>query len=110
MTHQPVFECDATGARFGAKNDVLEFGIRRHGQSPFEYSEQEAHVSNDRLAELDGMVPSGLEYVGVKDGEIVGVSMIPGTQRKVPEWIERDDVRVDHYEQFFQFVEEEVLL
>ena len=105
-----VFECDVTGERFGAKNDVLEFDVRRHGYTPFEISQRTVHIAAEALDEVDGMVPSRIDYVGVKDGRIVGIVLPSGSgQDKIAPWRERDSVVIDHYEEFFRFLEQEAL-
>lgn len=124
MTEYPVFECNVTGDRFGAKNDVIEFDIRRHGNNEFDLRSRTVHISLDALeaAARDGdvgVIPRHVEYVGVKEGQIVGAAL----QRQVhssmvfpnPEdaskinWHDRDSGKIDHHEAFFEFVEEEVL-
>jgi len=109
MSEHTVFECDLTGERFGAKNFVVEFEARRHrGQSPFEILSQTIHLSDEALGEFDGLYPSGLEYVGVQDGEVVGAKLIVGSNDGA-QWEPRDSVLLDSYEAFFEFLEEEVL-
>jgi hypothetical protein len=111
MGEVTVFECDVTGDRFGAKNHVLEFDIRRHGSGPFEVRERTVHISVEATLDVvDGGVPSRIDYVGIEDGEIVGAVIPIGYgKEKTATWRERDDVVIDSYEEFFQFVEKEVL-
>lgn len=110
MGEVTLYECDVTGERFGARNDVVEFDVRRHRHSPFATIDRTVHLSMDVLDEIDGSVPSGLEYVGVEDRAIVGACMATGFRpNQSAQWYDRDSVVIDHYEQFFQFVEREVL-
>lgn len=110
MTEQSVFECDATGEQFGARNDVSEFGIKRQTSkhNPFQIHSHTVHISNDKLSEFS-FVPGRVEYLGVNvTGSVIGVKMQVGTN-DAAEWRSREDVVIDQYEEFFQFIEDEVL-
>lgn len=107
MGELTVYECDLTGRRFGAKNDVLEFEVRRHRHSPFAISTRTVHVDFEAL---DGVphVPVHLVFVGVEDGYIVGAAVRRGDGGGVP-YHERDSPVISHYEPFFELVEDEIL-
>lgn len=113
MSELTKFECDVSGDWFGAKNDVVEFEIRRLVRnSPFEISERKVHVSLDVLDDYAVTPPIHLEYVGVKDREVVGASI--GYRKSVGddlyyEYEERGSVMMEKYEPFFQFVEDEIV-
>lgn len=121
MTKREKYECDVTGELYGAKNagdGVLEFSIRRHrANSPFEITEETVHVSMDKLSEEVGTSwPKRLRYLGVERGDegemVVGMcnGYRPGMGDDVHYKYEgRDSVVIDHYEPFFEFVEEELL-
>lgn len=116
MSEITLFECDVTGERYGAKNDVYEYEIRQHrAQSDFEVITRTIHIGIEAFDDLDiTHIPSSgrTEYIGVKDGEVAGIAMEFGpsmVQAEVVKWKSRDDVVIDHYEPFFQFLEEEVL-
>jgi hypothetical protein len=109
VSEHTVFECDVTGERFGARNYVAEFDIKSHrSTSPFEIITRTIHLSDDALDRFDGMTPSGVEYIGVEDGEVVGAKLIVGTN-DAASWEDRDSVLLDSYEGFFEYLESEVL-
>ncbi|WP_226041234.1 hypothetical protein [Natrinema sp. DC36] len=113
MTVVNLFECNVSGYRFGAKNDVVEFDIiRQRSGYPFETYNETVHISLDVLDENGFMYPSGVEYVAVErdeeSEEIVGMKADLGSTGG-HEYFERDSVLIDHYESFFRFVEEEML-
>lgn len=110
MTERTVFECNVTGDRFGARNDVTEIQVkRRWSHMPFRVHEHTAHVSDAALDEHD--VPLGalqnISYVTVEDDELVGAATrsSDGEGR----YRERDSVVIDHYEPVFQFIEQQVI-
>lgn len=118
MTKREKYECDVTGELFGAKNDVLEFEIRRHrAGSPFNVWKETVHISMEAISEeVGGSWPRRLKYLGVKRGddgeEIVG--MCSGYRPRIDEDVHykyerRDSVVISQHEAFFQFVEEELL-
>ena len=109
MGELTIFECDVTGERFGARNDVVEFDVRQHrSASPFEVYTRTIHLSEEALDEFQGMYPRGLEYVGVQDGEVAGAKLAVGSNDHT-QWEPRDSVLLESYEQFFEFLETEVL-
>lgn len=107
MGEQTVFECDVTGERFGARNDVWEVPIRRRwSSSPFEVHEYDVHFCDEALEDSDvpvALVPSQVEYVAVEGREVVGI-------KPEGEYYPRDGVMADHYEPFFEWLESEVLV
>lgn len=118
MSEITVFECDVTGERFGAKNDVYEYELRRRRtNSPFECYSETVHVSDAAFEDADlkahYRVPSVVrtEYIGVtKDEE--GNERVAGIMIEVNgtvHWYERDHTVVDSHVPFFEFLEEEVL-
>lgn len=111
MSELTKFECDVSGEWFGAKNDVVEFEIRRYRHSPFEISKRTVHISLDVLSEYAVSAPTRLEYVGVEEGEVVGASIgyNPYNGDIYYEYEEREGIMLDQYEPFWQFVEEEIL-
>jgi len=112
MSEWTVYECDVTGERFGASNDVLGYELRRQ-HTPFEIRAETIHVSNDALAE-DGVtrtpITSKVAYIGVErteDGEkVAGLAWDNGVQNT---WKKRGSTMVETYEPFFQLLDEEVL-
>jgi len=121
MTKREKYECDVTGELYGAKNagdGVIEFEIRRHrGNSPFNVSKETVHISMDKLCEEIGNTwPQRVKYLGVERGEdgeeVVGMcnGFKPNLEKDVHyKYEERESVVIDHYEPFFQFVEDEFL-
>lgn len=110
MTTKPTYECDVTGKTFESKSDTLEFEVKRHGPSPFEINSRTVHISKEALNEFDGRPPIKLEYIGVEEGEILGAVIPTGIDSVSPTvYRERDDMVIDHFEPFFQLIEEEVL-
>lgn len=113
MTERTIFECDVTGERFGAKNDVLEIGVkRRPAHSPFDIHEYDLHLSDEALDDAPYHI-TGLKYVTVEAGEILGcgVSMKSDSysRDRHVQYYDRDDVVVEHYEDSFAWLEEELL-
>ena len=119
MTERTKYECDVTGELYGAKNagdGVMEVEIRRQ-RTPFEISKETVHISMDKLTEEIGHAwPTRMKYIGVKRGEdgekIVGMcnGFHPSYNDDVHyKYEERDSVVIDHYEKFFQYIEEEIL-
>lgn len=120
MTEVTLFECNVTGERYGAKNDVVEFDlIRRRAASPWETYTETVHVSMMALDEHDVRYPSGIQYLGVeRDGDggerVAGMCSTfrgprPMGSDRVEQYHERDSVVISHYESFFELVEAEVL-
>lgn len=111
MGERTVFECDVTGETYGARNDVLDFELRRH-VTPFEIRSRDVCVSEDALDQVEGMVPTGVEYVGIDGNEIVGMChtyRTGGGGNVTTQWDDRDSVVIEQYEEFFQFIEREVV-
>jgi len=132
MSEWTVYECDVTGERYGASNDVLGYELRRlrlrtakplprrlrvakspTQHTPFEIRSEIIHVSNDALAENGVASPpitSKIAYIGVErteDGEkVAGLAWDNGVQNS---WRERGSTMVETYEPFFQLLDEEVL-
>lgn len=112
MSELTKFECDVSGEYFGAKNDVIEFEVRRHVRnSPFQVSKRKVHISLEVLTDLALNPPHLLKYVGVKDGEVVGASIghNPTHSDLYYEYEERGSFMLEGNEAFFQFVEDEIL-
>lgn len=111
MSELTKFECDASGKLFGVKNDVIEFEIRRHVRSSFEMSERTVHISLNVLSDKALNEPHMLKYVGVEEGEVVGASIgyNPTHGSIYHEYEERGNYMIEQYEDFFKFVEDEIL-
>jgi disulfide oxidoreductase YuzD len=115
MSEHTVFECDVTGERFGARNDVFEVGVkRRWSHNPFNVYEYDIHLSDQALDDAEeqlGRRLSGqvayLEWVGVVDGQIVGAAL--QTRDGDPQYRERGDVVIESYESIFNYLEEEAI-
>lgn len=113
MSEVTLYECDVTGERYGAKNDVYEYEIKkRRANSPFDSYKRTIHLANEAFEPTDLKThyhvpsPSKVHYIGVNDGEVVGILIdINGSAH----WKERDDVVVESHVPFFKFLEEEVL-
>jgi len=115
MTDQTIFECDVTGNRFGAKNDVFEYEIRRRS-TPFEVWSETVHISDEAIDDSDVgyFVPRcyDVDYIGVVNEQVVGMKYSLGsapTESESPQWLERDTVVIEQYEPFFEFLDTEVL-
>lgn len=112
MSEIVKFECNATGAVFGARNDLYEFSIKtQRGKSPFENRERDIHFSLEWMESKDFSFPHNLVYVGVRDGEIKGAKMTYRMhgEEEYQEWEERGNVMTEKYEEFFKFVEENLV-
>lgn len=120
MGEVKIFECEVTGDRFGAKNDVIEFDIVRRRDNGWDTWSRTCHISNEALEEnkLYGRFNLGRFtrlFVEREDGESKIVAAECSRRRTdgsgtYKEFTKRDDVLVaDWDERFFQFVEEEVL-
>lgn len=110
MTEKIKYECDY-GEGLYEKEDVLEIELRFRRHSPFEIGKRNVHIAEHVLEnEVDGMIPNNIDYIGVEDGKVVG-GVFPyyfgGKKRGV--WKERDNVTIDHYEDFFKFLDREIL-
>lgn len=110
MTKLSVFECDLTGERFGARNDVIEIEVkRRWSHNPFGVATYTVHVNPEAVRDVeDYHVRVGelqhIRTVGIEDNEIMGA--VTGDDGYRP----RDDVVIDHHEEAFQFIEEELVV
>lgn len=118
MSEHTVFECELTGDRFGALNDVYALPLRhRRTADPVKVTERTVHLSIDAVSEHEvistASIPSGnLEYIGVIEGEVVGMRLKgPKDQmgHRGSRWHDRDSVVIDHYERFLSWFEKEVL-
>lgn len=105
MTEITLFECDVTGERLGVKNDVLEYEIRKaYNHKPFDPSIWVIHIDLD----YEGIPypnPSCFDtrYIGVSsEGKIQGIFMDG-------KWYDRGSKITKQYEEFYQFLEDEVL-
>ena len=76
MAEVTLFECDACGDRYGARNDVLDFELRWHPAGrPFEARSRSVVLCDLCLEdETDAPAPARIEYVGASEGEIVGAA------------------------------------
>lgn len=116
-----VFECDVTGDRFGARNDVFEIGVKRRSpRNPFDVTEYDLHISDRGLDEGPdkcARLTTNVEYVAFDAGdrEIIGYGVSVksdsySTGRHV-EYRERGDaVGGDRYEPLFAWLESEVIV
>lgn len=106
MAELTKFECDVTGNVFGAKNFVYEVPVRRANQTtPFGYSERIIHLCSKAVENIEGEIPVRTEYLKVEKGEIQGGLIKEHDEDsyyKLREYM-------NEYEEFFQFLEEEVL-
>ena len=111
MSRIALYECDVCGDRFGAKNDVLHFEVRRHrGGSPFEITTETLTICYRDLSDFDDDIPTRIDYVAVDRGEILG-GVFPvgyGDEKRAP-YTERDNSRLAAFDSFFEYVENEVL-
>ena len=111
MSRITLYECDVCGDRFGAKNDVLHFEVRRRRTGrPFEKTVSNGTICNPDLTDFDGDIPTRIDYLGVEDGEIVGGVFPVGYDGD--DWAPytgRDNSRLAAFDSFFQYVENEVL-
>lgn len=116
MGEHTIFECDATGKRFGARNDVFEIGVKRRWEhEPFNVREYNVHLSDDAVDEAPfsaGQLQM-VDYVTVEGTEIVGCGINKRDDRTQDSWVEyrqRDDVLSKTYEDVFAYLESEVLV
>lgn len=108
MGEVTVFECDVTGERFGARNDVVTIGVkRRWSHNPFRVHEYAVHLSDAAIEEHDVQIGQlqFLAYVAVEGRDIVGAATGEGS-----EYLERGNVLIESYEHVFEFLEEEVIV
>jgi len=111
MAEITLFECDVTGERFGAKNDVVTIGVkRRWSNDPFSVHEYDVHLSDEAVEDSDVSISQlqHLEYVCLDGREIVGAAT--KNRDGDPVYRERDDVVMESNEPAFEFLEEEVIV
>lgn len=108
MARIEIFECDVTGDRYGALNageGVYDFTVKEQSlRSPYDVREREYHVSHDEIPD-NCITPSvtKLDYIGFHPrNEIEGM-------KYRNQWRERGRAVTGLYEEFFQFLEDEVL-
>lgn len=116
MSEWTVFECDVTGERFGAKNDVMEFDVVRRRSNGWDTHSEVVHISFDEMDERGVHYPGKFKRVFVERGDEGDERIVAAEYRRgmwiddVTKFEERDSVLFgDIEESFFQFVEEEVL-
>ena len=117
MGEVTLFECDFTGEKFPARNDVFEIGVkRRWSHEPFRVHEYAIHLSDEAVEEsgvYSGQFHS-LQYVAIDGREIVGCGLSMksdsySNDRHV-EYFERDDVVARSNEEAMAWLESEVIV
>lgn len=112
MSEITKFECDVTGEYYGAKNNVMEFEIRKHDAiSPYEIRKETVHIAFHTFQEYDIPYPARIKYLAHEDGEIVGVKMgfIDSENELYYKYKKREHIMTDRLETFMEFVEEHIL-
>lgn len=111
-----IYECDVTGERFGAKNDILVYDTRyvTSNDDPTDYIESTLCIALEAIPDGIQLWLSDIdtEYIVIGRGEKPTDKVILGAQMMMRsgarEWRNRDELTVS--EQFLKFIEEEANL
>jgi len=110
MTVVENYKCDATGEVFEQSDSIEGYTLLVKRKNSYEFYNKTIHVSTEFLTDKCGQLyPNGsdVEYIGVnaKELEIDGMKGKFGIEQDNPVWYGREDVVLDHYQDFYTAIE-----
>jgi hypothetical protein len=104
MTHRDRYECDLSGELHRAR-DVVGIESRRFSRAPWDVVITEIHISGEEIRERDMDVDhfQSIEWIGHENGEIRRVGLKSGGRH------DTNSVVVEHYQNVFDLLEEEII-